>query len=417
MPPLEFELQLITPAFVGGVPKGSYQVSYLQKDHTGIYQHGTKEVALHPVDPAGLRIPSLRGVLEFWQRSRFGHLSPEQVFQRQQRIFGSVNVGQGVRFRALSQTDFERDKLVYKKNCYAFVYLGYGPLQILRVPSGRPDGEEIATSYNRSQCRDAILPGARARFRFLASGTRGQCEELQRSLILLHLFGGLGSRSRRGWGSVQVEAGFLGSPPAAGSLKDWFEEMLARAWEPADPSASGISPRFSALSGRTQIFLTREFPSHEDVLLEFYRRFQRVRSWRAHVPNAVQDHAFEINDAGQSEDAISGVPVRLAFGLPYQPGHFRRWSIEYRGRHPERGVDESDDVMRRASPLLLKVFQRGHGRYVGVVLFLEADFFADSRMEIGAVGKHRTLPFPGYGVVQEFLDNPDWTAVRVPGSA
>jgi CRISPR-associated protein Cmr1 len=420
---IKFEITLTTPAFAGWVRRGTKPVDYLERnrDTRGYDTRSDPAVAHHPVDPGGIRVPSLRGVLEFWHRSRLGDLSGPEVFASQRRVFGSADSGQGLVLRPVGRPEFHSGPLRYDKDGGAMVYLGYGPLQFLRVPrQGRPDGISVATSYNRSHCRDAILvgPSHPTRFRFAARGNKAQREELQRALTLLHLFGGIGARSRRGWGSVMVP--HLGVPQTADArgLKEWFEQTARAAL--VDPSRRGLpakAPPFTAFSAASRAFLTKVQDGYEAVLSDFFSNFQRVRSFVLNRTNtrhtAVKDHALETADAARGAGAVTDVPARLAFGMPYSPHHPGGWSIEYRGRLPARGDDASDDVKRRGSPLLLKVFRLADGRHVGVALFLESSFFGDPGREIGAKGATRTRPFPGYRAVTELLDGSGWTEISL----
>jgi hypothetical protein len=424
VPDLKFDLRLITPAFAGEVPSGTKSVTFMGRPQ-GSPPEAPKvsqtvpDVPYFPVDPLGLRIPSLRGLLGFWQRSLYGHLASEQVFQRQAALLGSAGGGQGLSLRHGGQPTFTSGPLTYDQQPYAFVYLGYGPLQVLNVakPKTRRGDADIAASHNRSQCRDAILvedDPALARFSFVARGGADQLAELRQALTLLHLFGGIGSRSRRGWGSVEVCGDFL--PPLAqqGAVAPWLANALKQVRSDLPP-LHGVAPAdFSAFSSATQIFVTPEKTTYQDVLLDFFDRFQQIRAWRQRppAPIAVTDHHLEAADAANPA-GLTGVPERLAFGMPYHPRSRKNWEIDYHGRKPGTPPDKAL-VSRRASPILLKVLRSGPRRYAGVILFLKASFFGDPALEVGAKGKPQTQPFPGWGAVDAFLKTPGLTPVGLP---
>ena len=416
MPELKFDLMFNTPAFLGSTPCGTKTVVSLRRDRESQqWIESRNEVAFFPVDERGIRIPSLRGVLELWHRTLLGDRTSATVFAEQGKVFGSVDHGQGVSFRPLGRPRFEHRDLVYQGDeRYALVYMGYGPLQLLRLSAE----EEVATSYNRSQCRNAVLVEPRARFRFAVRGTEEQLRAVERSLILLHLFGGLGGRSRRGWGSVEVETGCIDKLPKSGDLVAWFRSQLEKVWTPPETSDSA-KPSFSAFSAHTRICLTEPISGRpEEVILDFFRRFQYVRNYRRSAL-ARADHDVEMNDAGLASGTISTVPARIAFGMPYTPASGRRWKIEYRGCLPGRANPE-EAVTRRASPLFLKVLRLGPKLHMGVALFLDAEFFGDPRLQIGAnTGpeldqKLDPMPFPGYGAVEALL-NGNWAASFAKG--
>jgi CRISPR-associated protein Cmr1 len=269
--------------------------------------------------------------------------------------------------------------------------------------------QDVATSYNSSGCRDAILiAGPRPEIRFAAQGTSGQIDALKRALSLFHAFGGIGARSRRGWGSVEIEAEGVAPIPSAAQLPSHLAQVVEGAL--GSSLASIPRPRFSAFSSETRLFLTAPMGSADAVLVEFAQRLLAERSFYRTAPRAVADHALETSDlALPAASSITGIPSRLAFGMPFHPKHDKVWEMEYRGRLP----GSPDDVTRRASPLLLKVLRTADDRYVGAALFLQADFFGDPSREIGEKNKLLTVPFgpAEYQVVEDFLNGTGWTNV------
>ena len=146
---LRFSISLSSPAFLNSVAVGEGKtVNYLGRMRDGVRPEVTKTVSFYPIDPGGLRIPELRGLLEFWFRSIRGGLSSAEIFSSQARCFGSTQRGQGLTIRPCSQDGLCQGALEFRDNPYSKVYLGYGPLQLLRVPTpGNANGREIATSF------------------------------------------------------------------------------------------------------------------------------------------------------------------------------------------------------------------------------------------------------------------------------
>lgn len=406
---LDFGIRFFTPAFLGGAPQGKKSIAVIEGGHVD-----TKEVPYYPADPWGIRIPSLRGVLAFWYRSLLAGLDSKEIFNRQAKIFGSADIGQGLIFQPVGKSRFERNQPL-DDDASGLVYLGYGPLQLLKTPE---DPYTHASSYNGLQWRDAILPDSEKdpQFRFRARGTTEQIEALRNSLRLLHLFGGLGARSRRGWGSVGVHANFLQSAPSERAFPQWFGETLKSALSAgATPLPPSQDLRLSAFSRDTEIYYTATLPSYKEVLLKFFQCFQQVRFWNTPIGKA--DVKCEKEDAlRKPQDSIQNAPRRLAFGLPYQakshPRAPKDWRIDYHGREPSAGESQ---ILRRSSPLLLKVLPVTPNRYIGIALFLRAEFFGEPGVEIGAKGKALTAAFPGYDAVEAFLKHSTWTKLNLPG--
>jgi CRISPR-associated protein Cmr1 len=417
-----FALEFNSPAFLGGVPRGKKSLSFLRRNRAGQNELTPASPIYYPADPRGIRIPSLRGVLEFWHRASLGGAATSrEVFDQQAQVFGSADGGQGLTIRPAGLPRFDRGEISFGRNeePFPFLYLGYGPLQLVRLPrwAGDMEGGPVATTFNKDHARDAIkvVDGQRGRFRFVARGTEGQIKALRQALTLLHLFGGLGARSRRGWGSIEVTAEGL-QPPGNGPLADWVASTLAGVWSASRYPAGKGDPSFSALSPVTRICVTQPIDDdYRGVLRSFYECFREVRSYRDGKRLGVDDHTLEVRDFGlPPASSITGVPARLAFGMPYQPvGKNKDWSIEYRGRLPGPGA-HPEEVSRRASPLLLKVIRLGPRSHAGIALFLQAQFFGDSKLRIGAKGKDLTQPFPGYGAIHNFLSGPGWIQVPLP---
>lgn len=406
-----FTLRVVSPAFNGGAPAGTRTVSRLTGKNGG-QEVQTVQAPYHPADPRGIRIPSLRGVLAFWHRACCGGLDAPLVFAQQGAIFGSLDAGRGLAIRPAGRPRLDPGPLVFPGVDQAMLYLGFGPLLLLKDPVTQ---RSAVTSHNHKAVRDAIRVGPKgevAAIGFVARCTEHQRVELERALRLLHLFGGIGSRSRRGWGSLEVEAPCI-EAYGGGEPVPWIERSFARALRGGDGEAAllGTRPTFSAFSSGTRVVATPHLAGgYEAVLRELFRRFGEVRLWgrgTSPPPIAVRDHALEQADAGGT--AITGVPERLAFGMPYQPASRRnRWSIEY-GSVDGSGAE--DPNTRRASPLFLKVHRAPDGRHFGVALFLEAAFFGDPARRITARQKTGSQPPPGYGAVHAYLDCPRWRQV------
>jgi hypothetical protein len=421
MPEWEFSVSFSSPAFLGSVQQGTKAVTYFKKDKR------TKQfVQLHerkpyfPVDD-GVRVPSLRGILAFWYRA--GLEQKSDVFEAQERAWGSADGGQGLRLRPTQMPTLPKPEAFQRVNP-GFLYIGYGPLQPVEVPD-RTGHRKVVSSYNEQHARDYIAADSAHRFAFAARGRPDQITALKRAATLLLLFGGMGSRSRRGWGSVHVAGEDIPPPPEnVGSVARWIQAALSelgiRFQQPNDAESPPVDPNgppFSQLSPGTSIRLLTNgssgWDNPEEVLLEFSRRFRELRSYQDKRPLAVSDHDREFAD--WENRTMTYVPRRLAFGMPYQPGRSwwkgdsKPWKMAYQGRD-----SKGDEVNRRASPLILKVLRLANGKHVGIALFLRASFFGDPGTVIEAEGKKGTSVFPGYSAIDELFRQPGWTTVTLP---
>ncbi|RMG28807.1 MAG: hypothetical protein D6732_18190 [Methanobacteriota archaeon] len=232
-------------------------------------------------------------------------------------------------------------------------YLGYGPF-----------GE-----------RKAILPGAT--FRFVATGDVKQLSALKTTLRLLHLFGGIGARSRRGWGSLAVSGS---SEPVLlpfrnqESTKAWIEINLNDVLDRANWSENEeLLPGFSAFSPHHQMRITAPESfnaanqNYQNILKKFYDAFRAVRHYQGDSYGRI-DHDQEYEDYENLE--FSSIPYRMAFGFPFNvASRTTDMGIRYKAYLNDKDID------RRASPLFLKVLQGPDNNLYGIALFLKSHFF------------------------------------------
>ena len=382
----DFELKLLSPAFVAGA-----------------MVHGEKQYRNRPVymeigpDGDGLRIPSLRGILRFWFRSLHADLDTKALQKKEALLFGDKNCGQGMRFIPLGQTppDWKPEKLGRGgKFCDpSQAYLGYGP--VLHQRDKNNPKKSGYTSHHNFGYRDTIPPDTK--FKFRAVGTRDQISALQTILKTLHLFGGIGSRNRRGWGALSVspclspcifEADFKGDPV------EWLKEAV-RECMPVNPPEK--KPIYSAFSSETSfaVFIPKG-KGWENVFNSFHIRFKEVRIWNKQNPSrspyiAEKDHGLALKH--HKSKSIFKLPYRIGFGFPYKiqfSGNPRtRKSVEYKARYRPvtKGKDDFEQITRRASPLILSLCEAPDGFVFGVALFLNSDFWGGKKVEIAAEKK------------------------------
>jgi CRISPR type III-B/RAMP module RAMP protein Cmr1 len=406
-----FTLTLLTDAFLAG---GAASDVVTPLHHRGVKPR--RRVVR--MDGDGLRIPSLRGVLRFWFRAMQGDLGGAglaELARREALVFGSTDTGQGLRLVPVSQGNWQAKKVRVARGSPQ-AYLGYGPLNDVSA-------DHEFSSHNKFAFRDAI-PAA-TEFTFLALGTEHAVRELKRTLILLHLFGGLGGRSRRGWGSVAVTGDGIPVFAAGQSLEAYVRHALSVVWpdESDRPSGRAVLPRFSAFCADTKIRGFHVAGARPEAVLEaFYSRFKATRLYNHNSPaqsppTALSDHSLEAVDAEPAKTSIASAPQRLAFGLPYSVtlgrAIHRERSIEYEGRYRDP-QGRSQVVSRRASPLFLKVLRDARGGYHGIALYLASEFFGRPGVQIHAKQKLGSAPAPGPQAVIEFLAAPDWTPLDVP---
>lgn len=417
MPTLDFSLKVSSPAFVSGGMEEDVRNTELR--------HQGKKPKHRLIHSEGIRVPSLRGTLRFWFRAMNGHLAIRDLHTIEGDIFGDTERGQGLRMIPTMESQWipeplgmtsEKDQSHERiPTGSALAYLGYGPLNYVNKEIG-------VSSYNKFAFRDAIPPGSE--FHFRAIGKSSQIDHLKRCLILLHLFGGLGARSRRAWGSVEVKGGFLTPLQENESVQAWFGRTLREVWDDLPtPSTVRNLPDYSCFTQDSFIcFSSNPRETYQKVMDEFFGRFRETRLYNINNPAkshpiAFNDHKWEVRDATSKTSDIENVPLRLAFGMPYGArARNKAWGIEYKGYYdPDpANLHKFESIDRRASALFLKVFRGPDQMLYAVALFLKASFFGRNDVKIGKSREGAHLPFPGWQAVESFLQNPKWQRIRVP---
>ena len=235
----------------------------------------------------------------------------------------------------------------------------------------------------------------------------------------LHL-GGIGAKSRKGFGSLACR-GSQGELPAGGGdlllvepSLDNFEEGVRHVLE-IGARAGDREPRWSHLSSRTKIFVAAELGSTwSDAmariggwLIAYRRRYGysgdvRVRDGRG-LRN--RDYVWASPAADGGPAFRQGFPDRAGFGLPLP---FEKKANRVLGEtvNWRQGREESSKENRRASPLLIHIAKLGSGKYLPVITHIPARFLPEGAV-LTYKRKDKTSP-PNeaqVGIVDHFCDD------------
>src|SRR5690554_797325 len=215
--------ELITPAFIGGSDPNS----------------------------AELRVPSIKGALRFWWRALHGDLPIDQLKQREADIFGGTQKGQGQSKVILSLADsnltpstdnFPLHPVTVRSKNKSFdinilEYLAYGTYK-------REKGKNVFI-------KEYFKPGT-FQLKLLYPENYKHEQEILSAFSLLSNFGGLGSRSRNGFGSIAIKNPEISDDPVS---------LLSSLDKPSGHM------RYTALSNRLKLFCTRQQYSTWDKAL------------------------------------------------------------------------------------------------------------------------------------------------------
>ncbi|MHB1407900.1 MAG: type III-B CRISPR module RAMP protein Cmr1, partial [Desulfitobacteriaceae bacterium] len=345
-----------------------------------------------------IRAASLKGMLRYWYRAiALGRLKNwEAVREEENRIFGSA---EGVQAQFLLKIDFRGKEPMVESDLkeearkQGLFYLGYGPIYrergVKEVKNKKFIKEEsvfdlvlllkpqVADGQQSPKGTTRIIGLLQEDVRAIELALQGLC-----------YFGGVGSRSRRGFGSLNIvnweafyqtfkSIGFPGVPKTKEELKAHIQRWQAS----VDAFYPGM-PDYTAFSEQTRSILytptCQPNCSAQMLLKEVGNRFIMLRSYGQKIndPGGVANTELrQVPGVGRfrpkfkdDHDLIFGFlqgegikyhPRRVVFGLPhnyrYSSGGEAKINA-WPGRNPERNRSQSTE-QRRASPLFFHVHE------------------------------------------------------------
>ena len=243
------------------------------------------------------------------------------------------------------------------------------------------------------------------RLNFKPGMAEADIQSVEQAAIALGLFGGLGSRARKGLGSLalhQLER--PGQPVREFATVESIEDFI----QALDFSAPADAP-LSAFTQATRIDMSATAGKPLDALTAIGNELQLYRGYGRKNPRTNQHEvngqkALKIFDDDHHNvlDATKGghlqqLPKRAVFGLPH---NYFFSSIE-----KNFGITTEDEG-RRASPLLVHIHPLKDGKFVAIQTLLPGVFLPDG-MKVEAKGKSKyAIPESkvDYAVITRYLD-------------
>lgn len=274
---------------------------------------------------AELRAPSLKGALRFWWRALNGHLSLPQLKSRESLIFGGTGEREGKSkvtvWLEADKINKSKDNLRVKGKNYPvniLEYLAFGTFEREYITPEQPFLINLKYSH------------------YLAK-EEGLKKEVLKSLSLLSLFGGLGARSRNGYGCFKINN--MNFKEVFGTenkdLKTIFSTVLRNVNKIAG---------YTAFSNEARLFQTKmTFSSWDGALACLGTAYRKARE------SLEKQHVYK---------------KRQYIATP----------IVVKGEH--------DPFLERrhAKPYFLSVQKDDAGKYIGTILFLPYSYFSGCRL-------------------------------------
>lgn len=372
---IKVSYQITTPLFCGGAD----------------YEHN-----------AEIRLPSFKGVLRYWFRalawSRCKDLN--MIKKVEGELFGSSETGQAKVSMYLVQSSEESAKmnvgdiLTIRKGQGKPIgdgarYLGYGVMETFSSPKNKTQAGQLKRACLRAPTDMVIQMQARNLNDF-------ELTLLVDALKALGTLGGMGAKSRKGYGSMNITHLSVNDEPrwqvprSINDLSDYIKEFRSGGLVDRSPNL----PDFTALSDKTRHILISSEKSEPLELLDLVgRELVRYRSWGRGgkiFNNIDSEKIFKDDHDLMKKDKHDKHPRRVAFGLPHNYGRKQVLPTEYD---------------RRASPLFIHI-HKCSDMPVAVISFLPALFLPQEKSHI-KVGRDTVKLTPEselYKPIHDFLD-------------
>lgn len=245
-----FEIETITPMFLAGADQSK----------------------------AELRAASIKGLLRFWWRALQAETDIDKLRNRESQIFGAPDEkigGSSFSIRVVQEESLKTSKDSLPKQNISVTSKGKTfPVNIL---------EYLAygtCEYNREvkkniMTRDYIMP--RQKFNILLYIKEEKyASELLKSLFVFNLFGGVGSRSRNGFGSFAIannEEAFELIGADLSISQPYFSDNLKKLINQVDTSS------YSSFSQETKVYKTKTaYDTWDKALWEIGKIYRGIRS-------------------------------------------------------------------------------------------------------------------------------------------
>ncbi|MEJ5233711.1 MAG: type III-B CRISPR module RAMP protein Cmr1 [Geminicoccaceae bacterium] len=340
-----------------------------------------------------VRVPSIRGQLRFWWRALHAHLhpTPRALHEAESALFGrAADEGGGrsavdVRISGVTAGSVDRTEVrLYGAQATPGAYA---------VFPARAEAGGTPTAPRRS-------PGTRFTLELLAPTDR--LEELQHVVRAWILFGGYGSRTRRGLGSLTVEGAERSRWLPNEATCAEFTRLFGR-----DPFAAAGPPSETPRLAGASLLVGEPVAQAEQAwttALHWLRDFRQGTETGARNPGGNNrpsisnwpeaDKIRHLTGKTRSHPPRHGPDPawpRAAFGLPIV-GQFQT-AARGGGRYDEPGPFEltwrdADGLHNRlASPLIVKAMPLATGKFVPIALWLERAWPAGGEVVLRMGGK------------------------------
>ncbi|GAB6175571.1 hypothetical protein JCM16814_04620 [Desulfobaculum senezii] len=364
-----------------------------------------------------LRVSSIRGALRFWWRALAWNRCKgdlKKIREEEFQLFGSTSTGQGMLMRLVGKTNTSQWKTGSKeeqcsvvphdeKKKGGFTYFAYG---VANFRKELKHGVFQKPSDFTIQC-------------LLTEKQVAHKDSLCKALIALGTFGGLGAKSRKGFGSLNIKSLLVDDV----SYEGFSDDALERIKTLMGGETCAELPPYSAFSRCSLdgcpcqvVDLGIEESSPEDALgmagfeMAHYRGWGfRLKSGRRVVcgkeaqQNFPRDHEWycEYKENPRQRPRCIAHPQRAVFGLPHSYD---------KGKKVGRSTVKPVDSERRGAPILFHVFPSSEGYRVLAIVLTSTFLPPEKTLEISykrgdkQVSSFKYIPVTAaWNILQDFI--------------
>lgn len=341
---------------------------------------------------AEFRLPSFKGALRFWYRAvSFPRLkSVETMKTEEDEVFGSTNNASKVILNLEAYRDGKKG--VQFRNKGGLTYLGYG-----------------VVDFRGNTIRRYISPSTTGRITLLCRGLdKVQLNNLKNALTAFALFGNLGSRSRKGYGSINFRSITLDKGERVYVQPKTTDELINKIQNFCKINRLAqvnFQPPFSAFSAKSRIHILDSATDGIELLNSIGERMALYRSWgrngrvvgKPAEKNFKADHDLVRNMEFGKKPTTH--PERAIFGLPH---NYFFGSTKFKANVEP----DSKDLTRRASPLFIKIHKLAERSVVAVSLILNSQFLPQGTKIKVSSNKvtAKVPPRPKWDVLTDFIE-------------
>jgi len=321
-----------------------------------------------------LRPASIKGVMRFWWRAICGNSNIQELKDIESKFFGSTKRRSKVNIRISDIQDNIKSYQELINEIKAFNGIKYNFYPIFMQNKGK--------FYFDTLTFDLIV----------SSYDNNTLEEAINSLIYLHFFGALGSRNRRGAGSIKL------------TVKENKDKLFENKLTLLDTSSIQTKEQF-----RKHIFnlINQIEPTSNTLYTTFFKNiyiFEPKRDWKSAleiVAKPFQKFRTE-NKSNVLETPNFGFPIRHRKGDTFIGGEIKQ---TYKNEKKEEKAINL--VQRRGSPLFFKVFKANNNCYFPILIWMEGNLLPSYRQVIIKKPKNNKKienRKPNEQIIQQFID-------------